>query len=442
MTTPSNTNSPDLGAILEADATGGKKTKWRLFALLLVLAAAAVGGWEYWRQHEAARNTGTDYVTVPVRRGDISLDITATGNLEPTNEVTVGSELSGITLQVLVDTNDHVTAKQVLARLDTAKLFQQTAISRATLASARARVAQATAVLTEANAALARAKKLHTHSEGRLPSAAEMDTAQATADRAAADLDAAKAVVDEASAQIAIHETDLGKAEIKSPIDGIVLKRNIEQGQTVAASFTAPELFVIAEKLEHMKLNVAVAEADIGRVAKDQRATFTVDAWPNRHYDAKVLKVAYGSEVKDNVVTYETELEVANNDLSLRPGMTATADIHVAEHKDVFLVPTAALRFDPDRAQSPTSPSAAPNKTFVQSLIPGPPRRGGSRRGPQAAAAGKTEIAPDGTARIWILRDGKPVPLTVKVGLTDGRQTEISGEGVVADLPVITRAGR
>jgi HlyD family secretion protein len=232
---------------------------------------------------------------------------------------------------------------------------------------------------------------------------------------------------------VLINESDLAKAVIKSPIDGIVLTRSIEPGQTVAASFTAPELFIIAENLEHMKLDVAVAEADIGRVAKDQKASFTVDAWPSRSYQASVLKVSYGSAVTDNVVTYETELEVANTDLSLRPGMTATADIHVAESKNVFLVPSAALRFDPS-AVTPTATASA-KKTFVQSLSPMPPRR--------TNGSGKTDGAVKssaGHARIWVLRNGKPEAISVAIGLADERHTEVSGEGLTEGMQIIIRA--
>lgn len=441
MKASSINSAPDLAAILQTDGTG-KKTMRRTFLLLTgVVLAGAVGGY-FWRQHAVARNAGPAFVSEPVRRGDLGLTITATGNLEPTNEVTVGSELSGIVLEVYVDTNDHVTKGQPLAKLDTTKLSQQTLSSRASVASAQARVAQTEATLKETQATLARQKELHRLSGGKVPSRAEMDSAIATAERAQADLEVTQAAVNEARAQLSINETDLGKALIKSPIDGIVLTRNIEPGQTVAASFTAPELFVIAEKLEHMKLIVAVAEADIGRVAKAQQATFTVDAWPNRQYTAKVLKVAYGSAVTDNVVTYETELEVSNDDLSLRPGMTATADIHVARSQGVFLVPTAALRFDPTRTTTPATRPAAESKTFVQSLTFRPPRRNGGRPSGDDAGSTKHAASPDGTARIWILRDNQPVPLTVKIGLSDGRHTEISGDGVVEGLPVIVRAAR
>jgi HlyD family secretion protein len=421
----------ELAALLNPPATG-RRARLILITASVVVALGLIAFF-VWRHQVATRPVVSPFVTEPLKRGDISLTITATGNLEPTNEVTVGSELSGTTLEVYVDTNDRVKKGQPLAKLDSSKLAQQTAASRATVVSAKAKVTQAEATVKEAEAALARQQELHRLSGGKVPSQSELDTAIATADRAKADLLSAQASVGEAEAQVLINESDLAKAVIKSPIDGIVLTRSIEPGQTVAASFTAPELFIIAENLEHMKLDVAVAEADIGRVAKDQKASFTVDAWPSRSYQASVLKVSYGSAVTDNVVTYETELEVANTDLSLRPGMTATADIHVAESKNVFLVPSAALRFDPS-AVTPTATASA-KKTFVQSLSPMPPRR--------TNGSGKTDGAVKssaGHARIWVLRNGKPEAISVAIGLADERHTEVSGEGLTEGMQIIIRA--
>ena len=274
---------------------------------------------------------------------------------------------------------------------------------------------------------MARQQELH---RGRLIPTADLETATATADRARADLLSAKALAGQAAAQVRINENDLTKAIIKSPIDGIVLTRSLEPGQTVAASFTAPQLFVIAEKLERMKLEISIAEADIGRVAKGQNATFTVDAWPDRSYSAKVSVVSFGSVVKENVVTYEADLEVTNDDLSLRPGMTATADILVAASTNVFLVPTAALRFNP---AGTNAVKAVAKKSFVQSLIPMPTRN--SRRPAETLESSKVE-----KSHLWILRDERLESMTVKLGLSDGRNTEVSGTGLTEGLMVVLRA--
>jgi len=422
---PSAISAPvDLAAAIKGGGSG-KHLKRNLIFVFILLALFGEG-WFWWSRIEKAKNQVPPYVTEILKRGDISLTITATGNLAPTTQVIVGGELSGTTLEVYVDFNDRVKLGTPMAKLDTSKLSQQTEISRATLKAAQAGVAQAEATVKESAAALNRQREL---SQAKLVSTADYEVTIATAGRADADLLSAQAVVGEAEAQVRINEYDLSKAIIKSPIDGIVLTRSIEPGQTVAASFTAPQLFIIAEKLERMKLNVAIAEADIGRVAAGQKSTFTVDAWPDRSYTASVSKVSYGSAVTDNVVTYLAELEVSNDDLSLRPGMTATADIRVAESTNVFLVPTAALRFVPAAAAAPTSAK----KSFVQSLIPMPTRN--SNRPTDT----DTTVKSSG-AHIWVLRDGRAESIAVKLGLSDGRNTEISGVGLTEGMVVILRA--
>lgn len=441
MKTTTLTAPTDLAGIIEKG--GSHSRHWLRYVLLLALISASVGAWLWWSARQQAQSEVPPYTTETIRRGDIKLTVTATGNLEPTNEVTVGSELSGTTQEVFVDVNDRVKKGQPLAKLDTSKLTQTTESSRASLNAARAKVNQAEATVRESAANVARLQELHKISGGKMPSRSEMDTAVAASDRAQADLDSAKASVQQSEAQLRSNETDLAKAVIKSPIDGIVLKRTVEPGQTVAASFTAPELFIIAENLEHMELNVAVAEADIGRVEQGQKATFNVDAWPDRSFTANVTRVSFGSAVVDNVVTYETELEVANTDLSLRPGMTAVADIHVAEGKGVLLVPNAALRFDPDAAPPPSaSPfgGSGEKKSFVQSLMPGPPRGMGGRRS-GGSSDKKPQAKPEHReSRVWVLRNGSPESIVVKTGLTDGRNTEVSGEGLTEGMEVITRA--
>jgi HlyD family secretion protein len=428
MKTPVSSAPEDLAAAIKG-SNSGSHFKRNLILALVVLALGG-GAWFWWSRAEKAKNQAPAYVTENLKRGEISLTITATGNLAPTTEVTVGSELSGTTLEVYVDFNDHVTKGKPLAKLDTSKLAQQTESSRATVRSAQAKVAQAEATVKESAATLARQQELHRIS---VSSTSDLEASIATADRARADVLSAQALVGEAEAQVRINENDLSKAIIKSPIDGIVLTRSIEPGQTVAASFTAPQLFIIAEKLERMKLEVSIAEADIGRVAKGQSATFTVDAWPDRAYTAIVSTVSYGSLVKDNVVTYEADLEVSNDDLSLRPGMTATADIRVAESTNVFLVPTAALRFVP-ASTIVAAPSAA-KKSFVQSLIPMPTRR--SSRPTGADTDGKSAAT---AAHIWVLRNGHPESIAVQIGLSDGRNTEISGAGLTEGMLIVLRS--
>lgn len=404
---------------------------WKGLLPALVLVAGALLYWNFGRKDD--RENEPVFKTENIVRGDIDLIVTATGNLTPTNQVTIGSELSGTIAEVLVDINDTVKKDQPIAQLDTAKLTQQTERNRAILLSAEARVTLAMATLTENTAALTRYEDLLRLSEGKTPSKAQMDTAQAAVDRAKAELASAKAAVNEAQANLRAIERDLSKTIIRSPVDGIVLSRTVEVGQTVAASFTAPVLFVIAEDLRKMDLVVTVAESDIGRVAAGQKASFTVDAWPTRTYHATVQRVAYGSVITNNVVTYNVELGVENADLSLRPGMTATADIAVARATQVLHVPNAALRFDP-KSVLEFLKKTDPKRTLVQALSPG-----GGRRWSQSPTIQKSDERGKKTS-VWFLRDGEPVECPVSVGLTDGRITEVSGEGLREGLPVIISA--
>ncbi|MES2657077.1 MAG: efflux RND transporter periplasmic adaptor subunit [Verrucomicrobiota bacterium] len=415
--------------------------KWLITAIALALAGG--GAW-YWFNRNEGVTDKPEYVTEVAKKGRISLVVSAAGNLAPTNQVVIGSELSGTVIEVYVDTNDLVKKNQPLAKLDTTKLNQQTERSRAALLVAKARVSQAEATLAESKAALARQEELHELSGGKTPSRATMETSRATVARAEADLESAHASVAGAEADVKSFERDMQKAIIISPVDGVVLVRSIEVGATVAASFTAPTLFTIAEDLKKMELLVSVSEADIGRVAEGQTANFEVDAWPGRAYTAKVKKVAFGSAnnqtsgsgnnanagaASTGVVTYSTELEVANEDLSLRPGMTATVDISIVDKPDILVVPNAALRFDPEMAAAVGKPDET-KRTLVQSLSPGGGRRW---RGTPPPKAGTRSKEP----HVWILRDGEPAEVKVTPGITDGRVTEITGTELTADTPVV-----
>ena len=436
---PAPDSSDHLAAIVRRGASRPRR-KW---LIAIVLLALCVGGFVYYHSKADAANEGPDYVTQPVKRGDIALVITASGNLAPTNQVIIGSELSGTAQEVSVDTNDLVKKGQSLAKLETSKLTQQTERSRATLLAARAKVSQAEATLRESQAASARLEELHTLSGGKTPSKATMETSLATVARSKADLESANAAVSGAEAEVRSNERDLEKAIIRSPVDGVVLTRSIEVGQTVAASFTAPTLFTIAEDLKKMELVVSVAEADIGRVAIGQAATFSVDAWPARIYTAAVKKVSFAAAgsatantgnnpaASTGVVTYSTELAVANDDLSLRPGMTATVDISIISKKDVMLVPNAALRFDPVAAAQIGKPDET-KRTLVQSLSPGGGRRwwGGGNSLPKSTPGVSGP-------HFWTLKDGKPAAVPVKIGITDGRFTEILEDATDGEMTAI-----
>ena len=435
MTSPDS--SQDLATIV-AGAASRPVRKWIYIIIAVVVISLSI-----WYYRASTKNSGkkAEYETVESKIGRISLIVTAAGNLAPTNQIIVGSELSGTAKEVLVDTNDPVKKGDTLAKLDTTKLEQQTGRSRAALNAAKARVSQAEATVAESKAALARQEELHDLSGGKTPSRAIMETSRATLARAMADLESTQAAVTGAEADVRAFESDLEKTIIRSPVDGIVLARSIEVGQTVAASFTAPTLFTIAEDLKKMELLVNVSEADIGRIEVGQTATFSVDAWPSRSYTAKVRKVAFGavgtgSTAKEGaaattnaVVTYSTELEVTNEDLSLRPGMTATVDIAIVDKKDILVVPNSALRFDPIFAAAIGKPDVT-KRTLVQSLSLGGGRRW---RGAPPAKAGSS----DSTPKVWIIKNGEPSEIKVTPGITDGRVTEITGEGLAAGTPLI-----
>jgi len=352
------------------------------------------------------RAPATEYQTAAAKRGDLLIYVTATGALEPTNKVEIGIEVSGTIDTVEVDYNDRVEAGQVLARLDTAKLSARVLQARATLESARAQLLTTQARLTEAGNEFARLEKVRELSGGKVPSQSDLDRAQATLLGAQADEFAAQAAISEAQARLDVNETDLSKAIIQAPISGIVLDRAVDPGQTVAASLQTPVLFTLAEDLRQMELHVDVDEADVGLVAVDQQATFSVAAYPDRDFPARIKEVRFAPKTVEGVVTYKALLTVDNQDLALRPGMTATADIQVQRLTDVLLIPNAALRFTPlpeninsEKSDSETGePSAQNNATQNQNQD-----------------------------QVWQLEDDKPVATPVIAGASDGQMTELTG---------------
>ena len=365
------------------------------------------------------------YKTEDVRRGNLVVTVSATGNLEPTNQVDVSSELSGIVDSVKVDFNDKVEAGQVLAELDTDKLKAQVLQSKAALAAADARVRETKASVRETQLKLARCQRLAVN---KLCAEEEVDTGRAAYSRAQAEQGLAEAQVEQARAKLEADSTDLGKTVIYSPINGVVLVRAVEPGQTVASSLQVPVMFTLAEDLSQMELHVDVDEADVGQVGDGQAATFTVDAFPERTFTALITQVRYGAQEVDGVITYETVLKVDNSDLSLRPGMTATAEIIVKEISDAVLVPNSALRFKP-KVQAAKSSSGG--GSLFGRLMPRPPA---IKKNPVADASDK------GQQRVWVMRDGTPVALSVTIGASDGMWTEILGGGLQPGVAIAVEA--
>lgn len=414
----------DIAEVLEMEHTGSRFRRAMVW-IAGVAAVALLASAAYYLLWPGGETPAARYATDAVRRGDLVVTVSATGRLQPTNQVDIGSELSGTIEQVFVDDNDRVTKGQVLARLDIAKLRDQVVKSRAALAAAEAQLRQIQATEAEARANLGRLKHVAELSGGKVPSKAEMETAEASVARAIANVASARASIEQAAATLKSDETNLGKASILSPINGVVLARKVDPGQTVAASLQAPVLFTIAEDLAQMKLEVDVDEADVGTVREGQSASFSVDAYPDRRYPSKVTRVGYGAQTKENVVSYLTVLDVGNADLSLRPGMTGTAEIVTTQRENVLLVPNAALRFVP-----PAPAAQAKSGGLLSAMLPRPPR--------QQRPSSATTPARGGAQRIWVLRNGQPSPVPVKVGSSDGRMTEVTGGDVSEGMQVIT----
>ena len=397
--------------------------RWRIpvlaFAAVIFIAAAVI----LWRGSHTSG--AVRYETREVQRGNLTVTVTATGTLEPTNSVEVGSELSGTIRRVEADFNDRVKVGQILARLDTEKLEATITQHRASLEAAKAKVLQAEATVAETRAKLNQFKQVWKLSNGKVPSQTEMDAAEAAFARARADLANCRAAVSQAQAALSASETDLSKSIIRSPVNGIVLNRSVEPGQTVAASMTTPVLFTLAEDLAQMELQVDVDEADVGKIREGQKATFTVDAWPDRNFEAQVVQTRYGSQTTEGVVTYTTVLKVDNSDLSLRPGMTATASITVNSVENAVLIPSAALRFTPPVQEEEKKSSGG----LVSMLLPRTPRFKAAER--ENAAGSKKQ------QNVWILREGRPVAVPVTVGATDGVMTEMRAGDLQPGMAVV-----
>lgn len=399
-------------------AKGASHRRWPRWVLAGVVVAALIGAGVWWRATSTA--TATVYTTAPARIADLTVRITATGTVEPTDEVNVSSELSGTIVAVAADYNDHVSAGQLLAKLDTGKLQATLDHARATLASKQAMVAQAAATLAETQSAYNRMAELTKRGSG---TDQDLQTASAALARATAAVDMATADVKVAEADLSLDQANLNKAAITSPIDGIVLARNVEAGQIVASSLQAPVLFTLAADLRKMDLNVAIDEADIGKVAVGNKAAFTVEAYPERRFPAVISQIRYAPQTIDGVVTYQAVLSIDNADLALRPGMTATAEITVAEVSQALVVPNAALRFTPAAPKAQSGGSG-----FVGMLIQ-PPHVQTPTATPPAG----------GAQRLWVLVNGTATAVDVVAGQTDGTLTQIvsgplkPGDAVITD---------
>ena len=431
--TSTNAAPEDIRAALGLDRAQRAKTirrRWLVWAVIIVLLTVGVVA----AVRSGSRAPGIQYRAQTVKLGTLAVTVTATGELASLTQVKVGTEISGVVEQVTVDFNSPVEVGQVLARVNTDKLRAQAQESHGALAAAQSKLLQAEATVFETRNELVRLQHVRELSGGRVPSQHEWDAQEAAVKRAEADRASAAAQVMQADASVAAIGTDLKKALIRSPIKGIVLDRQVDQGQTVAASFQTPTLFTLAEDLTRMKLSIDVDEADVGNVRVGQEATFRVAAYPDRSFASRVTEVRSTPKTSNSVVTYETILTVDNSERLLRPGMTATAEITVMTLADAVLVPNAALRFVlPQQAQAQLGQESGGRG--IMSFLPRPPLP--VRRTAEA-------ITPsEGAKRVFVLNEGQPTPVAISTGPTDGKWTAVvSGDLKPGDEAIVDAAAK
>jgi HlyD family secretion protein len=339
---------------------------WIRHGLAAAVALVVTGGALYlYRQHDAVASAGA-YRTATVERGDIRVAISSTGTLSAISTVTVGSQISGQVTQVLADYNDKVHKGQVIARIDPQTYEAQIAQGNAQIANARAALSQANATLLNAQLDYRRKADLGAR---QLVARSDVDLAKAALDQARAQVEAAQAQISQQTASTQTTQVNLDRTVIRSPVDGVVLTRSIEPGQTVAASLQAPELFTIAEDLGKMQIVLAVDEADIGQVRIGQNVSFTVDAFPDRQFRGTVEQVRLSATTTSNVVSYPVVVTVDNSDGTLLPGLTVNAEIEVSHRDNVLKLPNAALRYKPDESGSAAQPAVATGRAGGSGVI-------------------------------------------------------------------------
>jgi len=405
-------------------------------AVLVAIVLAAVA----WR---ATRNApAPKFETARVDRGRIVAQVTATGTLSALVTVQVGSQVSGRIQRLLVDYNSPVKKGQLIAKIDPELFEAALAQSRANHVAARGDLSRAKVQAAEAARQLDRTRSL---AERKLVAQADLDTAQANADGAVAGVDAAAGKVEQARAALQQAQVNLAYTNIVSPIDGTVISRSVDVGQTVAASLQAPTLFVIAEDLKKMQVDTSVAEADIGKLRDGMEASFSVDAFPARKFRGAVRQIRNAPQTVQNVVTYDAVVDVANPDLDLRPGMTANVSFVFADRADVLRVPNAGLRFRPSpellATQKRNEPGGAPAAGGAGNGGAAAPRAGQAPgQGRRDAAGGEAGGGREPDRRtVWVLRAEQPAPVRIRTGVSDGSTTEViegdlrDGDAVVTD---------
>jgi HlyD family secretion protein len=428
-----------------------KPKRWQLVAAGVVVLAFV--GWRF-----RGRNTEVKYTTAVVDRGDVVETVGATGSLQAVVTVQVGSQVSGTIQELKADFNSVVTKGKVIARLDPSSFEARVAQARANVITAQANVEKARAAIEDTQQKYERAKTLA--AQELLP-ATDLETAQSNYESATAGLQAARASVTQAQASLEQAQVDLEHTIITAPIDGVVIARNVDVGQTVAASFQAPVLFVIANDLSQMQVNASIDEADIGKVQPAQEVTFRVDAYPDRTFTGRVRQVRLQPTTVQNVVSYNTIITVKNDDLRLMPGMTASVSVIVRKRENVVRVASAALRFRPAGGQGwggaggaggrearpqpeGAAARAAASGTSGTATPAGPAasaeRGGGRREGREGRGARGTDGAgAEGGRRAIVFTPTEKGPQAVRIttGATDGQYVEVV-DGLAEGTTIIT----
>jgi HlyD family secretion protein len=401
----------------------------KILIVIVTLLAAGGAGFAYWRMGNGPKEP--PYLTVLVSKANVRQVVSSTGTLQAVTTVLVGSQVSGTIAKLNADFNTKVAKGQVVAELDQAKFAARVDETRANLLSAQATLAKSKVSVEDAERTLKRTKELK---QRDLVSQSELDAAQTSYDAARSQMNVSQAQVGQAQASMNQASIDLGYTVIRSPVDGMVISRNVDVGQTVAASLSAPTLFTVANDLTRMEVHTNVDEADVGNIREGQDVSFTVDAHPNRRFRGKVLQVRNAPQVIQNVVTYDAVVRINNKELLLKPGMTANVQFLVSEKEDVLTIPNMALRFKPPEDKNETQDLLRQEQSRAAPRVG---QRRTSRGGGSGAGGGGGEGRRVREVKVYVLKDGKAQPLDVQVGITDGSKTELISGGLNENDPVI-----
>ncbi len=404
--------------------------------LLIVVALLVLAGTGYGFRLWSQGVQKSPYIAVPVQKGTVTQVVTATGSLSAVITVQVGSQVSGTIDKLFADFNSQVKKDQVIAQLNQDKFKAAVDQARANLLAAQANVLKAKASMEDAQRTLERNKELKKRD---LIAQSEFDTSQAAYETAAAQYEVNKAQVSQSQAGLNQAMVDLNNTVIRSPVDGIVVSRNVDVGQTVAASLQAPVLFLIANDLSKMQVDTNVSEGDVGNVWVGQDVTFSVDAYPARRFKGAVQQVRNAAIMVQNVVTYDAVVGVDNKDLLLKPGMTANVEFLVSEKTDVLKIPNAALRFRPPSERQPAQVSAVRGNAGRETAGGG--GRGGASPNPRGGSRNR-EGAQSRQGTVYLLRDQEATPVRLRLGISDGTYTEVvSGDIQANDQVILAMAG-